>query len=375
MSYWGYPRYVSVAEKKAKAEKKLKQLRKKNPDIQPVVIEGNILARTWWGKSWNKNLERYADYDNRIGRGRSYVRHGAVLDLKIDTGKVTALVQGSASRPYEVEIKIQAISQANWSAIKKQCEGQLKSLQDLLAGKFPKILADIFFAKEKGLFPSPQSISFDCSCPDWASMCKHVAAALYGIGARFDEDPSLFFKLRGADTGDLIARAVKDKTEELLAKTKTKSAKVIADADLADIFGIDLDNKPDFAGNGTTAVSKKSAVKKIAKPIAALPRKQKNIPKTSNPAELDKSLYSKKENRDILGNSPNARQKVKVSKRGSKTATGQVVELIVANKAGITIEKLVEKTGYSKTKLYNIVHRLKQQGKIKNTSHGVYVKA
>jgi len=374
MSYWGYPRYVSVAEKKAKAEKKLKQLRKKNPDIQPVVIEDNILARTWWGKSWNKNLERYADYANRIGRGRSYVRHGAVLDLKIDTGKVTALVQGSTSRPYEVEIKIQAISQANWSAIKKQCEGQLKSLQDLLAGKFPKILADIFFAKEKGLFPSPQAISFDCSCPDWASMCKHVAAALYGIGARFDEDPSLFFKLRGADTGDLITRAVKDKTEELLAKTKTKSAKVIADADLADIFGIDLDNKPDFAGNGTTAVRKKSAVKKIAKPIA-LPRKRKNIPKISNPAELDKSLYSQKENRDILGNSPNARQKVKVSKRGSKTATGQVVELIVANKAGITIAKLVEKTGYSKTKLYSIVHRLKQQGKIKNTSHGVYVKA
>ncbi|MBU4260276.1 MAG: hypothetical protein KKC76_00155 [Proteobacteria bacterium] len=374
MSYWGYPRYVSVAEKKAKAEKKLKQLQKKNPGIQPVVIEGNILARTWWGKSWNQNLERYADYANRIGRGRSYVRHGAVLDLKIDTGKVTALVQGSTSRPYEVEIKIQAISQANWSAIKKQCEGQLKSLQDLLAGKFPKILADIFFAEEKGLFPSPQAISFDCSCPDWASMCKHVAAALYGIGARFDEDPSLFFKLRGADTGDLITRAVKDKTEELLAKTKTKSAKVIVDADLADIFGIDLDNKPDFAGNGTTAVSKKSAVKKIAKPIA-LPRKQRNIPKTSNPAQLDKSLYSQKENKDILGNSPNARQKVKVSKRGSKTATGQVVELIVANKAGITIEKLVEKTGYSKTKLYNIVHRLKQQGKIKNTSHGVYAKA
>jgi uncharacterized Zn finger protein len=374
MSYWGYPRYVSVAEKKAKAEKKLKQLQKKNPDIQPVVIEDNILARTWWGKSWNQNLERYADYANRIGRGRSYVRHGAVLDLKIDTGKVTALVQGSASRPYEVEIKIQAISQANWSAIKKQCEGQLKSLQDLLAGKFSKILADIFFAKEKGLFPSPQAISFACSCPDWASMCKHVAAALYGIGARFDEDPSLFFKLRGADTGDLITRAVKDKTEELLAKTKTKSAKVIADADLADIFGIDLDNKPDFAGNGTTAVSKKSAVKKIAKPIT-LPRKRKNIPKTSNPAELDKSLYSQKENRDILVNSPNARQKVKVSKRGSKTATGQVVELIAANKAGITIEKLVEKTGYSKTKLYNIVHRLKQQGKIMNTSHGVYVKA
>jgi len=325
MGYWGYPRYVSVAEKKAKAAKKLKQLKKKMPDIKPVVIEGNALARTWWGRSWNKNLERYADYTNRIGRGRSYVRHGAVLDLKIDSGKVTALVQGSTSRPYEVVIKIKAISNTNWSAIKKQCEGQLKSLQDLLAGKFPKALGEIFLTKGKGLFPSPPSISFNCSCPDWASMCKHVAATLYGIGARFDEDPSLFFKLREADTQDLIARAVKDKTGELLAKTKKKSAKVIDDADLSAIFGIDMDNKPDFA-------------KKLTKPID-LSQKRKNKQKTQ------------------------------------KTATGIVAKLIVADNAGATIAKLVEKTGYSKPKLYGIVHRLKQQGKIKNKAHGVYVKA
>jgi uncharacterized Zn finger protein len=338
MSYWGYPRYVSVAEKKIKAAKKLKKLKKKMPDIKPVVIEGNALARTWWGKSWNKNLERYADYTNRIGRGRSYVRHGAVLDLKIDSGKVTALVQGTVSRPYEVVINIKAINQTNWRAIKKQCEGQLKSLQNLLAGKFPKALGEIFFTKGKGLFPSPQAISFNCSCPDWASMCKHVAAVLYGIGARFDEDSSLFFKLRGAETGDLIARAVKSKTGELLAKTKKKSAKVIADADLSDIFGIDLDNKPDFAGKRAKAISKKSASKKIAEPID-LSRNQENKQKTPI------------------------------------TAIGLVAELIVANKTGATIEKLVKKTSYSKTKLYGIVHRLKQQGKIKNKPHGVYVKA
>ncbi|MEA2085369.1 MAG: hypothetical protein U9O82_14240 [Thermodesulfobacteriota bacterium] len=374
MSYWRYPRYVSVAEKQAKAAKKLKQLKKKMPGIKPVVIKGNNLARTWWGKSWNKNLERYADYTNRIGRGRSYVRHGAVLDLKIDSGKVTALVQGSTSKPYEVVINIKAVSQANWSAIKKQCEGQLKSLQDLLAGKFPKALGEIFFAKGKGLFPSPQAISFNCSCPDWASMCKHVAATLYGVGARFDEDPSLFFKLRGADTGDLIARAVKDKTGELLAKTKRKSARVIDDADLSDIFGIDMDNKPDFAGNRTKAVKKKTAAKKIAKPID-LPGKRKNKQKTPNPAKLDKSLYSQKADSGILNRSLTTSKGVNVSKRGSKTATGLVAELIVADKTGVTIEKLVEKTGYSKTKLYGIVHRLKQQGKIKNKSHGVYVKA
>ena len=338
MRGWGYPRYVSVAEKKAKAAKKLKTLKKKRPDIKPVVIEGRTLARTWWGKSWNKNLERYADYTNRIGRGRSYVRHGAVLDLKIDSGKVTALVQGSTSKPYEVVINIKAISQTNWRTIKKQCQGKLKSLQDLLAGKFPKTLGEIFFAEGKGLFPTPQAISFNCSCPDWASMCKHVAATLYGVGARFDEDPSLFFKLRRADTGDLIARAVKDKTDELLKKTKKKSAKVIDDADLSDIFGIEIDNKPDFSKKRTKTLKKRSAVKKSTKPIER-PRDQKK------------------------------QQKI------AKTATVWVAELIIANKKGSTINKLVEKTGYSKTKLYAIVHRLKQQGKIKNKAHGVYTKA
>ena len=106
MSYWRFPRYVSVAEKRAKAAKKLKQLFKKNPDIKPIVIEANSIARTWWGKSWNVNLERYADYSNRIGRGRSYVRHGAVLDLQIDSGEVKSLVQGTASNPYSVIVKI-----------------------------------------------------------------------------------------------------------------------------------------------------------------------------------------------------------------------------------------------------------------------------
>lgn len=322
MSYRGYPKYVSVAEKKAKAAKKLKQLKKKQPGIKPVVIEGNALARTWWGKSWNKNLERYADYTNRIGRGRSYVRHGAVLDLKIKSGQVTALVQGSTSKPYEVVINIKGITQANLREIKKQCEGQLESLQDLLSGKFPKKLEEIFFNKEKGLFPRPQTISFNCSCPDWASMCKHVAAALYGIGTRFDEDPSLFFTLRGVDTEDLIARAVKEKTDKLLEKTKQKSGRVLDETDLSSVFGIDMDDKPDFT------------------------RKAKVVQRARKTEALHK-----------------------------KTATSLVAELIAAQETGIGVEKLVEKTGYTKTKLYGIVHRLKQQGKIKNKSQGVYEKA
>ncbi|MBW2612824.1 MAG: hypothetical protein JRE12_10775, partial [Deltaproteobacteria bacterium] len=117
MSDWRFARYVSVGEKRAKALKKLKQLRKKNPNIEPVVVEGRTLAKTWWGKAWNNNLERYADYANRIGRGRSYIRHRAVLDLQIEPGKVTALVQGSRAKPYSVSIKIRKLSKKTWREI------------------------------------------------------------------------------------------------------------------------------------------------------------------------------------------------------------------------------------------------------------------
>lgn len=339
MAYWGFSKYVSVAEKKAKAAKKLKQLKKKMPDIKPVVLETNTLARTWWGKSWNKNLERYADYENRIGRGRSYLRHGAVLDLKIHSGKVRALVMGSGSKPYEVLISIDAIKKNQWKEIQKQCEGQLKSLQDLLAGKFPRALGEIFFNEKTGLFPNPKNISFDCSCPDWASMCKHVAAVLYGVGARLDEDPSLFFKLRGVKTEDLLAGAIEDTAEKLLEKSKKKGANVIDDADLSDIFGIDMDITPDFGKKKKTAQS------------AAVATRQKKVDMPPVPAR-------KRNNRKKSG-----------------TATAHVADVIVASTTGINIDQLVEQTGYDRTKLYGIVHRLKKQGIIKNTSYGVYEKS
>jgi uncharacterized Zn finger protein len=196
MVFWNQFEYVTVAEKRAKAAQSLKKLKKKKEDTRPVVIEGRAIATTWWGKAWNENLERYADYSNRIGRGRSYVRNGAVLDLKIRPGEVEALVQGSRSKPYEVIVKIEAISKEAWSRIKTASAGQLDSLQELMSGKFPKSLGALFIEGGKGLFPGPKEIKFSCSCPDWATMCKHVAAVLYGIGARLDEEPALFFTLR-----------------------------------------------------------------------------------------------------------------------------------------------------------------------------------
>lgn len=243
MGYYGYPEYVTVAEKRAKAQKSLEKLKKKNPDIAPISIDGRKLARTWWGKAWNDNLESYSDYANRLGRGRSYVRHGAVLDLKITPGKVTALVQGSNSKPYRIDIAIEPLSKKTWETITQACEGKIDSLQELIDGKFPKALAELFTAQGKGLFPTPKEISLNCSCPDWATMCKHVAAVLYGVGARLDENPTLFFILRNVNIDELVAKAIVQKSETLLKKSGRKSGRVIDNDDISAMFGIEMETE------------------------------------------------------------------------------------------------------------------------------------
>lgn len=238
--YNDYPKYVTVAEKRELALKKLEQLKKKNPLIAPIILTGRSLTRTWWGKSWNVNLEGYADYANRISRGRSYVRNCAVLDLQLTEGTITALVQGSESKPYQIKIAIRPLAKENWDALTKDCAGKIDSLQELIAGKFPKALSELFTAKGKGLFPAPREISLQCSCPDGARMCKHVAAALYGVGARLDDDPTLFFKLRGVNVEALISETITKKSKSLLEKSNKKSRRVMEGADVAGMFGIEM---------------------------------------------------------------------------------------------------------------------------------------
>lgn len=237
----GFPEYVPVAEKKKKAEKAIEKLKKKNPGIEPVTIIGRTITRTWWGKSWSTNLESYSDYANRIDRGRSYVRHGAVLDLQITQGKIMALVQGSTSKPYKVEITIDPLSKQTWEAVVKECAGKIDSLQELIAGKFPKGLSELFTLKDKGLFPAPKEITLTCNCPDPAKMCKHVAATLYGVGARFDDDSALFFVLRNVNLDDLISVSLTQKSQAMLEKSKGKGRRVMVDADISDVFGIEVD--------------------------------------------------------------------------------------------------------------------------------------
>ncbi|NLX90172.1 MAG: hypothetical protein GXZ07_01025 [Firmicutes bacterium] len=238
MNYYDYyPRYKSAAEKKQKAKKQLEKLKKKNPDLAPVIVKGRAIATTWWGKAWNKNLEMYADYSNRIGRGRSYVRHGAVLDLNLEKGLARALVQGSRSKPYKVKIKISPLAPDKWERILSLCKHKINSLAELVDGKFPRELAELFTAEGEGLFPAPEEIDFSCSCPDWADMCKHVSAALYGIGARFDEDPTLFFKLRNIEFDKLLKKTIEQKMQSLLKNAGKKSSRVLDDDDVAALFG------------------------------------------------------------------------------------------------------------------------------------------
>jgi len=359
MGYGYYPRYVSVAEKKARAEKKIKQLQKKNPDIEPIILSGQALAVTWWGKAWNKNLERYADYTNRIGRGRSYVRHRAVVDLKISPGRVDALVQGTRRAPYKVGITISKIKKKNWQSIIKKCQDDLASLPDLLAGRFPKKMQDLFMVQGKGLFPTPAEISFECSCPDWASMCKHVAATLYGVGARLDEDPALFFTLRQVEMQELVAEAVQEKTDAIVTNNITGS-RVIADDALTDLFGVEIDVDISLPG--------KEARKGEGK------KKRQGKKKTQGATVKTKGKTGKKIINRKKAASPGSTGVAEVElPEGYGSATALVQGCIEeGGPEGISVQDLADITGIPRQRLYPILQRLKKQGRINSLQRGVY---
>lgn len=227
--------YIPAADRRRRAEKASAKLDKGGAAREPVAISGNAIARTFWGRSWCVNLERYSDYSNRLGRGRSYVRSGAVLDLRIDRGQVTAAVMGS--RLYTVKVKIGTVPSARWDLLCRRCTGGIDSVVELLQGRFSKAVMEHICGTEAGLFPAPREIGFDCTCPDWADMCKHVAAVLYGIGARLDTRPELLFALRGVDGNDLIAAAGQGVTAPAAGGA---TAKRLEGANLSALFGLEI---------------------------------------------------------------------------------------------------------------------------------------
>jgi uncharacterized Zn finger protein len=239
--YGGFAPYVSVATRRRNAERHVAKLRKNGREVSPVSFEGRRrrIALTFWGQAWCDNLDSYAQLSNRLQRGRTYVRNGSVIDLQIVAGTVTSLVSGS--EVYEVTVQIAAMEKRQWNAVVRRCAGKIDSVVELLRGQFSKGVMTHLCDRKTGLFPEPKEIDFECSCPDgrpgW--MCKHVAATLYGVGARLDERPELLFTLRGVDHGDLISRAAKGMASGKAARRgKTPTLETNA---LAEVFGIEID--------------------------------------------------------------------------------------------------------------------------------------
>lgn len=237
MSFDGWAPYVSVAVKRRRAQRELAKLRKKGDPVAPVTIDGRKIVKTFWGKSWCDNLERYSDFAHRLPRGRSYVRNGAVLDLQVAKGKVAATVAGS--EVYEIEVDIAPLQARRWQALCKDCAGSVDSLIELLQGRLEENVMRRVSCEGDGLFPSPSEIEFSCTCPDWADMCKHVAAALYGVGARLDKEPRLLFVLRGVNERDLVAGV-----SDGLSLPVAKPAAAILDGDVAALFGLEMADAP-----------------------------------------------------------------------------------------------------------------------------------
>lgn len=231
--YFGWQPYVSVAKRRRQAEKKLAQMKKQGHPVAPVTIEGRKIATSFWGKSWCENLERYSDYASRLPRGRSYVRNGSVVDLQIAGGEVTAQVSGSSL--YRIRITIARVKPETWKSICRDCAGSVSSLVELLQGRIAKSVMDRVCRQGDGLFPSPRDIKLSCNCPDWASMCKHVAAALYGVGARLDQRPELLFVLRGVDQNDLLCAG-----PQMALNAPAAAGRVLDGGDVAALFGLEM---------------------------------------------------------------------------------------------------------------------------------------
>lgn len=222
-----------------KAQESVRDAQKKGRDYEPVIPHrgSRQICESWWGQAWCANLEKYADYASRLERGRRYFRSGTVVDLKIRGGRVEARVQGSRKVPYKVDIRISPLSEEKCQEIIARCGRKIQTIDKLINGEFPDELRDLFTG-ENGLFPSPREISFNCTCPDWALMCKHVAAAMYGIGVRFDENPFYFFHLRGIDVDRFIDVALENKVESMLRNAEQPSERILRETDLTGLFGV-----------------------------------------------------------------------------------------------------------------------------------------
>jgi uncharacterized Zn finger protein len=233
--YFRWKPYIPAAARRQAAERTVAKMVRKGHALSPVSASRGAIAKSFWGKAWCQNLERYSDYSNRLPRGRTYLRNGSVIDLTIGPGEVTAQVMGSSL--YRITVRISEVAGAHWQSIARDCARSIDTLVELLQGQLSNSVMERITRPGTGLFPSPTEISFSCSCPDSAAMCKHVAATLYGVGARLDSAPELLFGLRKVDAKELIARAGEGGTP---VQKLPGAGRILDSSKLADVFGIDF---------------------------------------------------------------------------------------------------------------------------------------
>lgn len=373
-----YREYVPVAEKMSLGRKYADSVAKKQGrKPTPVTISGRKIATTFWGQAWCENLEAYSDYSNRLPRGATYVRNGSVVDLVIKSRRIEAIVAGSD--PYVVTIDICSLDKATWKTIKQDCTTEIDSLLDLLSGKFSDGVMQRLTRQKGGLFPAPREIKMTCSCPDGSYCCKHLAAVMYGVGSRLDNQPELLFLLRDIDPQELVSLAASDGT---LQNELAQSPGTLEDQDLGALFGIELDQvpakpkrrtrSPAPASAATTAqvtsplpaerkpgasTSKKPAARKrvtaeppVVAPVVAPVEVKRNGTRTTKTKPADfKKVTSKKS----AGVEPTVTKatvtKTSVTKTSvTKTATAKLISVKVRSKKPQTGVEVVVSTAASK---------------------------
>lgn len=207
---WGYwPHYEPARPKPVKNGIKTKN-------------ERGAIGETWWSKRWIHVLESLG-MGARLDRGRSYARRGQVVSIDVQKSVVTAKVQGSRPKPYSITIRLVSLSDKDWDKVIGIMASQAIFAAKLLSGEMPQNIEEAFVEAKVSLFPrSGKDLDTDCSCPDYANPCKHIAAVYYILAERFDSDPFLIFKLRGR-TKEEIIQALRKKRGQTLVEKKQKS--------------------------------------------------------------------------------------------------------------------------------------------------------
>ena len=345
MSYNQWAPYVPVAKRRARAQRAMAKLRKQGKHIEPVEVEGHKIARSFWGEGWCKQLEQFSDYDNRLPRGRTYVRNGSVAHLAISKGKIEAIVSGSTL--YHVDIAVKPLARKKWKILRQQCTGQIGSMLELLQGQLSNQVMQIVTDPNTGLFPDPNEITLSCDCPDWADMCKHIAAVLYGIAVRLDHQPELLFLLRNVDHEALISAEL-----DMQAATSGKSKRRrLTTQNLSDVFGVDIEEPVELLKRKKSSVTKKATTRKaIQKKAVAKTAVVKKI--TTKKASIMKTLAHKPRLRKMP---PKKVITKKVPARKTTKKTSAKTGIQAFNPSAISVVRLRKRLGLTQAQFARLL--------------------